>query len=97
MALTTVIIQDCKKAIEIDPNFGNPYNDIGVYLMQIGLLDDAIPWFEKAKGAARYIPRHFPFLNLGHIYVAKESLQTALLGLASSLRERSTTEESSSP
>jgi tetratricopeptide (TPR) repeat protein len=71
-------VQDCKKAIEIDPDFGNPYNDIGVYLMQIGLLDDAIPWFEKAKGAARYIPRHFPFLNLGHIYKAKEDQNKAL-------------------
>jgi Tfp pilus assembly protein PilF len=71
-------VQDCKRAIEIDPDFGNPYNDIGVYLMQIGLLDDAIPWFEKAKGAARYIPRHFPFLNLGHIYMAKEDQNKAL-------------------
>ena len=26
------------RAIEIDPYFGNPYNDIGVYLMQQGKL-----------------------------------------------------------
>ncbi|MDA1314254.1 MAG: tetratricopeptide repeat protein [Acidobacteria bacterium] len=36
-------IADCKKAILIDPEFGNPYNDIGAYLMQKGQLDDAIP------------------------------------------------------
>ena len=71
-------VQDCEKAIEIDPDFGNPYNDIGVYLMQLGLLDDAIPWFEKAKAAARYTPRHFPFLNLGHIYMAKGEQNKAL-------------------
>jgi tetratricopeptide (TPR) repeat protein len=71
-------VQDCEKAIEIDPDFGNPYNDIGVYLMQLGLLDDAIPWFEKAKVAARYTPRHFPFLNLGHIYMAKGEQNKAL-------------------
>ena len=27
-------IAQCEIAIEIDPDFGNPYNDIGVYLMQ---------------------------------------------------------------
>ena len=29
---------ECLRAIEIDPHFGNPYNDIGVYLMQQGKL-----------------------------------------------------------
>ena len=46
--------QECLRAIEIDPAFGNPYNDIGVYLMQQGKLDEAIPWLEKAKLAKRY-------------------------------------------
>lgn len=59
---------ECLKAIEIDPDFGNPYNDIGVYLMQRGKLDDAVPWLEKAKRAARYEPRQFPYMNLGRIY-----------------------------
>ena len=27
-------IAQCEIAIQIDPEFGNPYNDIGVYLMQ---------------------------------------------------------------
>src|SRR5437899_10975897 len=26
-------IAECKRAIETDPTFGNPYNDIGSYLM----------------------------------------------------------------
>ena len=51
---------ECMRAIEIDPEFGNPYNDIGVYLMQQDRLDDAIPWLEKAKLAKRYEPRQFP-------------------------------------
>ena len=62
-------IAECLKAIEIDPDFGNPYNDIGVYLMQQGKLDEAIPWLEKAKQAKRYEPRQFPYLNLGRICV----------------------------
>jgi Tfp pilus assembly protein PilF len=59
----------CLRAIAIDPEFGNPYNDIGVYLMQRDKLDEAIPWFEKAKQAKRYEPRQFPFMNLGQIYL----------------------------
>ena len=61
--------RECLRAIEIDPDFGNPYNDIGVYLMQQGKLDEAIPWLEKAKQARRYEPRQFPFMNLGRIYL----------------------------
>src|SRR6266851_5133761 len=67
-----------QRAIEIDPNFGNPYNDIGVYLIEKGALDDAVPWLERAKRAPRYEPRHFPYLNLGRVYMAKGDLSQAL-------------------
>ncbi len=60
---------ECLRAIEIDPQFGNPYDDIGVYLMEQGKLDEATPWLEKAKQARRYEPRQFPFMNLGRIYL----------------------------
>jgi Tfp pilus assembly protein PilF len=71
-------IAQCEIAIQLDPEFGNPYNDIGVYLMQQQKLDEAIPWLEKAKQAKRYEPRHFPYLNLGRVYAAKGMLQKAL-------------------
>ena len=71
-------IAQCEIAIQIDPEFGNPYNDIGVYLMQKQELDAAIPWLEKAKSAKRYEPRHFPYINLGRVYVTKGMLQKAL-------------------
>src|SRR3989454_7284761 len=60
---------ECLRAIEVDPDFGNPYNDIGVYLMQQSKLEEAIPWLERAKQARRYEPRQFPFMNLGRIYL----------------------------
>jgi len=62
-------IVECEIAIRLDPEFGNPYNDIGVYLMQQGKLDEAIPWLGKAKQAKRYEPRQFPFMNLGRVYL----------------------------
>src|SRR3982750_90579 len=42
-------IEECKLAIAVDPEFGNPYNDIGVYLIQKDELEAAIPWLERAK------------------------------------------------
>jgi len=61
-------IEECRHAISVDPEFGNPYNDIGVYLMQQNKLEEAVPWLEKAKRAGRYEPRQFPYMNLGRIY-----------------------------
>jgi tetratricopeptide (TPR) repeat protein len=63
-------IAECRKAIEVDPDFGNPYNDIGSYLIELGRAEEAIPWLERAKNAARYEPRHFPYLNLARAYMA---------------------------
>lgn len=79
-------IAQCEIAIKLDPEFGNPYNDIGVYLMQQQRLDDAVPWLEKAKQAKRYEPRHFPYLNLGRVYFAKGMLQKALEEFRGALR-----------
>ena len=63
-------IEQCRQAIGVDPDFGNPYNDIGSYLMKQGKLTEAIDWLEKAKGAPRYEPRHYPYLNLGRLYLS---------------------------
>lgn len=61
-------IEMCHKAIETDPTFGNPYNDIGSYLIELEQWREAIPWLEKAIAAPRYEPRQFPFINLGRVY-----------------------------
>jgi tetratricopeptide (TPR) repeat protein len=61
-------IAECTSAIEIDPDFGNPYNDIGVYLMEQGHTHDAIAWLLKATTAPRYESPHFPWMNLGRAY-----------------------------
>ena len=62
---------ECLRAIEIDPEFGNPYNDIGVYLIQQNRLEEAIPWLERAKAAPRYEPRQFPHMNLARIHLKR--------------------------
>jgi tetratricopeptide (TPR) repeat protein len=61
-------IEECKKAIEVDPSFGNPYNDTGAYLIEMDRPAEAIEWLEKATTAPRYEAPHFPWMNLGRAY-----------------------------
>jgi Tfp pilus assembly protein PilF len=77
---------ECHRAIEVDPEFGNPYNDIGVYLMQQDKLDEAIPWLERAKRARRYEPRQFPYMNLGRIFLKQGKWGEALRELEAAVR-----------
>jgi Tfp pilus assembly protein PilF len=70
-------IEECKRAIEVDPDFGNPYNDIGAYLISLKRYDEAIDWLERATRAPRYEPRHYPHFNLGRIYLAKGMINRA--------------------
>lgn len=67
----------CFKAIQIDPDFGNPYNDIGVYLLRVGRLEESIIWFQRAARAARYEPRHFAHFNLSQVYIRQGKLSRA--------------------
>jgi Tfp pilus assembly protein PilF len=80
-------IEECRKAIATDPTFGNPYNDIGCYLMEQGKLDEAPAWFERAKKAPRYEPRHFPYLNLGRLYAARGDVAEAMAEFEGALAE----------
>ena len=81
-------IAECKRAIEIDPTFGNPYNDIGAYLIQQGKLDEAVPWLEQAIRAERYEARAFPWANLGRIYAARGDRTQAIACFRKALEER---------
>jgi len=78
-------IADCKTAIDVDPAFGNPYNDIGAYLLEENRPGEAVEWLEEAADAERYSSRHFPYLNLGRAHLelgnrdrAREALERAL-------------------
>ncbi len=70
-------ISECKKAIDIDPDFGNPYNDIGAYLIEKSEYEEAIPWLTKATVAKRYDHYHFAHFNLGRAYLSMLLLNRA--------------------
>ena len=79
-------IAECEKAIELDPDYGNPYNDIGVYLIDLGRADEAPPWFEKAMAAERYCCYQFPHFNLGRVLVMQGDFVAARRSFEQSLR-----------
>ncbi len=80
-------IEECRKAIEVDPEFGNPYNDIGAYVIEKGNLDEAIPWLEKATQAKRYDSYCFPHLNLGRVWEKKGRWSKAMEEYRLALKE----------
>lgn len=71
-------IAECRKAIAVDPGFGNPYNDIGAYLIELGRSDEAVPWLRRAMKAPRYEPRAYPHLNLSRIFAARHDYGRAI-------------------
>ncbi|NIM49228.1 MAG: tetratricopeptide repeat protein [Gemmatimonadales bacterium] len=81
-------ITECKRAIAVDPAFGNPYNDIGAYLVELGRKDEAIPWFKRATEAPRYDAPQFPHMNLARIYESRGQLLEALAELSQAAEKR---------
>lgn len=61
-------IAECLAAIAVDETFGNPYNDIGSYLIAKGNYYDCVRWFKKAIAAPRYEARAYPHFNLATVY-----------------------------
>ena len=78
-------IRECRTAIQIDPEFGNPYNDIGSYLIKLGRLEDAIPWLRRAMTARRYEPRHYPHVNLARVFARQGKVHEAIAELKQAL------------
>ena len=76
-------IAECRRAIAVDPTFGNPYNDIGAYLIELGREEEAVEWFERAKTAPRYEPRHYPYLNLARVFARQHKVREAIAELRS--------------
>ena len=64
-------IEECKNAIEIDPSNGNPYNDIGSYMMKQGKFEEAITWFELALKTGNCENPEYAHINMGLAYERK--------------------------
>ncbi|HEX8145093.1 MAG TPA: tetratricopeptide repeat protein [Pyrinomonadaceae bacterium] len=70
-------IEECLEAIRLDETFGNPYNDIGSYLIAKGDIWSCVRWFKRALQASRYESYAFPHFNLGRVYEMRGRLLEA--------------------
>jgi len=61
-------IELCRKAIDLDPEFGNPWNDLGAYMLALDRPQEAIPYLEQALKSPRYLTYHYAHYNLGRAY-----------------------------
>ena len=68
----------CLKAIEIDPDYGPAYNDIGSYLLQEGDVSESIRWFNLAKNAPIYQNKEYPYINMGRALLMQKKYRQAL-------------------
>lgn len=68
----------CLKAIQKDPDYGPPYNDLGSYLLNEGQINESLKWFDLAKKAVKYQNREYPYINSGRAYMTLKKLPEAL-------------------
>ncbi len=61
-------VELCRVAIDLDPDFGNPWNDLGAYLIELGRPQEAIPYLEQALRCPRYLTYQYAHYNLGRVY-----------------------------
>ena len=71
-------IADCRRAIRLDGRYGKSYNDIGIYLVALGHLDEAEVWLVRATTAIYYPERLDAYLNLGRLYMLLDEQNKAL-------------------
>lgn len=60
-------IAECQIAIRLDPEFGNPYNDIGAYLIGLNREEEAIAYLKTAMTKKGYATPYYSYYNLGRI------------------------------
>src|SRR5919106_699979 len=70
-------IDECLEAIRVDETLGNPYNDIGSYLLAKGDSYGSVRWFKRALLAPRYESYAFPHFNLGRVYETRRKFLDA--------------------
>ena len=84
----TEAIDECLEAIRVDDTLGNPYNDIGSYLIAQGDIYSCVRWFKRALQAPRYESYAFPHFNLGRVYEQRGRLLEAAKHYGLSLEQQ---------
>jgi tetratricopeptide (TPR) repeat protein len=77
----------CRKAIGLDPDFGNAYSAIGTYLVELQRFPEAIPWLRRALHARRYYGFGALFYLIGRMHECLGEELKALRSYAQTLIE----------
>ena len=81
-------IEECLEAIRVDETLGNPYNDIGSYLLAQGDSYGSVRWFKRALLAPRYESYAFPHFNLGRVYENRKRFMDAAKHYGLALKQK---------
>jgi len=81
-------IAECLEAIRVDETLGNPYNDIGSYLLSKGDTYGCVRWFKRALLAPRYESYAYPHFNLGKVYELRHRYLDAARHYGMSLKQQ---------
>ena len=64
-------IEECYKALEIEPEYANSYIDIGIYLIELKRIEEAIGWLEKGLDLIDFQSSYYAIYHLGRAYEKK--------------------------
>ena len=79
-------IDQCIIVTLIEPDNGNPYNDVGSYLIDLCRFDEAVEWLDMALNTPINEYRYYPLYNLGRIAEAKGDWAEAITCYAEALK-----------
>ena len=71
-------IEFCKVAISLDPDYGNPYGEIGACLIEMGEVDEAAFYLRRAILARESDEAHLAYYNLGRVWEARHNFRRAI-------------------
>ena len=74
-----------KKAVELNPEFGLAWNDLGSYLMEKHSYEDALDCFEKALKSKSLTGKSLVYFNLAKAYTAKGHFNSAIKAVNQSI------------
>ena len=79
-------IEYFKKALKVDKDFSEAYNNLGVAYEKIGKIDDAVASYEKAVSNPMYPHPEKAFNNLGRVYYRAGKFDQAIEAYTGALR-----------
>lgn len=82
-------VSHCRRAIEMDPEYPNAYNDLGAYLIEMGRAGEAIPWLRRALDQESYCCPHYSHYQLARAFLLQARVEDARRELETALSLRS--------